>query len=137
MPRCYLVKKAATKHPAGPASSGRWPYREPLSPTEAETAPSPPAQTYATDHEPGQDHHAADQQPAVVTSTAFGRVSPMGEPSRSFRVLSAQSRRTKSSRRVTAPLFRVTPERGTRRAIQGSLSPHVTSHRSGIRAAKV
>ncbi|CAN7975066.1 hypothetical protein HPB47_023726 [Ixodes persulcatus] len=78
MPRCYLVKKAATKHPAGPASSGRWPYREPLSPTEAETAPSPPAQTYATDHEPGQDHHAADQQPAVVTSTAFGRVSPMG-----------------------------------------------------------
>ncbi|EEC14866.1 hypothetical protein IscW_ISCW021316 [Ixodes scapularis] len=77
MPRCYLVKKAATKHPAGPASSGRWPYREPLSPTEAETAPSPPAQTYATDHEPGQDHHAADQQPAVVTSTAFGRVSPM------------------------------------------------------------
>lgn len=71
MPRCYLVKKAATKHPAGPASSGRWPYREPLSPTEAETAPSPIL--CGATHETG-----ADERPAVVTSAAFGRVSPTG-----------------------------------------------------------
>ncbi|KAH9362585.1 hypothetical protein HPB48_015501 [Haemaphysalis longicornis] len=66
MPRCYLVKKAATKHPAGPASSGRWPYREPLSPTEAETAPCAPL----------FGDQAADERPAVVSSAAFGRTSP-------------------------------------------------------------
>ncbi|XP_037506022.2 transcriptional repressor scratch 2-like [Rhipicephalus sanguineus] len=66
MPRCYLVKKAATKHPAGPASSGRWPYREPLSPSEAETAPCAPL----------FGDQAADERPAIVTSAAFGRTSP-------------------------------------------------------------
>lgn len=66
MPRCYLVKKAATKHPAGPASSGRWPYREPLSPSEAETAPCAPL----------FGDQVADERPAIVTSAAFGRTSP-------------------------------------------------------------
>lgn len=70
MPRCYLVKKAATKHPAGPASSGRWPYREPLSPTEAETAPCAPL----------FGDQAADERPAVVSSAAFGRTSPGEQP---------------------------------------------------------
>lgn len=91
MPRCYLVKKAATKHPAGPASSGRWPYREPLSPTEAETAPSPIL--CGATHETG-----ADERPAVVTSAAFGRVSPTGELTLNFSRI-AHSTCTRTSRK--------------------------------------
>lgn len=37
MPRSFLVKKA--KHPID--HGGKWSYRQPSSPTEGETAPSP------------------------------------------------------------------------------------------------
>ncbi|XP_064466835.1 transcriptional repressor scratch 2-like [Ornithodoros turicata] len=78
MPRCYLVKKAAAKHPGGPASSGRWPYREPLSPTEGETAPSPPPphSSSTNDEQPLPVVH--DDRPAVITSAVFGNAAPTG-----------------------------------------------------------